>query len=366
MNVGLDARFAAGRRRGIGKYSYHLIRGLTHEPGIQLFLYIACGDLPADILSCQNVTIRRIASGFYPVWEQVLLPLAVRRDGLDIFHSLGNTGPVRGIPNCKFVLTIHDVMYLDTGVRFTGIYQRIGNAYRRCVVPVAARSADLILTDSVYSRSDILRRISLDAARIRVVHLGVESHEGPFGVRRAHQEKTIVVLAAKDPRKNTMRALRCFAELPRDVRVRLKLVGTMPGDMPDVDELVRDLHLNHDVDYCGFVSDQELLRLYSSSTMLFYPSLSEGFGLPVLEAMSCGCPVIASDRCSIPEVAGEAALLVDPEDEPAMVSAIRQLLADESLQQTLAARGVVRASQFSWEATAGATLTAYREVLRSP
>ena len=279
----------------------------------------------------------------------------------------------------KLALTIHDVMYLlPQGQLPTSpsLYQRLGRHYRRWVVPKAARRADLIVTDSQFSRRDILqylgRSLSTSAAAIQVVTLAAAAEYGPqlpenvaLGLAQLKVRPPYILgLGAIDPRKNTARLIEAFAQLKNRTQ-KLVVTGLDPSAQTYFGKLAQQygLNLGNDVILLGFVSERELATLYTGATLLLYPSLYEGFGLPVLEAMACGTPVIASNTSSIPEIAGEAALLIDPTDITAMSNAMQRLIDAPSLRQQLIESGRVRASQFNWQFSAKLMLTLLSKVV---
>lgn len=380
LRVGIDARFITRLpRRGIGNYSLNLVNELVRlDQSIQYILYIAEPDIEGLLPRMSNVTIRKLSMPAYPLWEQVSLPLAVRHDQLDILHCLGNTAPLVLPSSVRLVLSLMDVMFLQT-VEFvpkpTNLYQALGRIYRRTIVPRCARSADQIITISEFSRRDILHMIpDLDPVRVHVAYLSCDAAFklsssalalGAGTSLTVTSRPYIFALGAEDPRKNTLRLIKVYLELLQRHGIDEDLVISGYSNWEDSDayHAVRGAGATDRVKFLSFVSINELAALYCSASLFVYPSLYEGFGIPMLEAFSSGCPVIASNITSIPEVGGEAALYFDPLNEGEMANVLLRVLNDSELRETLRELGFARAKQFSWTETARKTLAVYRECI---
>ena len=269
-------------------------------------------------------------------------PLRRHLAGADVVHfPLTIEVPRSGIPS---VVTLHDVQHLD----LPGMFPRAERAFRAVLWHRSLRHAQRVITVSGFVRDRAVARLGLDASRIRVVQLGVDHERLRPG--SGEREPFLLYPARRWPHKNHERLLEAFALVRRD-RPELRLVLTGGGDfngMPD------------GVDARGHVGTDELVSLMQRASALVFPSLYEGFGLPPLEAMACGCPVACSNTASLPETVGDAARLFDPRDPRAIADAVIDVLAspDEWVE-----RGLARARSFSWEATARATDEVYAELL---
>ncbi len=372
--IGLDARFALGERRGIGNYSLELFRAMAaFDHGFEFIFYSDRKDEFGLLEGLPNSSVRILRPGFYPFWEQAMLPLALQRDEIDLFHAVGNTAPVIMPRRTRLVITLCDVMYMkDEGTLplSQSWYQRLGRIYRRLVVPPAVRIADHLLTISEFSRADICETlVGCSPEKISVTLLGLP---GSFHITPPHEGETsplgetpyLLHLGGLDPRKNTRLVVRAFLDLKRSGQIRGKLVilglknlNSLNLDPSETTESESWIHLP------GFVSETDLPRYYRHANVFLFPSLYEGFGIPLLEAMACGTPIITSGLSSLPEVAGDAALLIDPHQPRELAEAILRLTGDPGLQEQLKVAGHVRRNIFQWDKAAHLTLTCYQRLL---
>ncbi len=374
MRVGVDVRFLRVRR-GVGNYLSQLLRQFEKvEADFEFYLYGDSPEIAAYIPKSPRFQFRVLRPSFYPLWEQVALPVAAWRDRIDVLHCPGNTGPI--FCTARVVVGIMDVIYmLPTGTipKSPSLFQRLQRLYYRAVVPVVAARAQQVITISNYSKADIIQYLHLSADRVRVCALagsfGEESGvKNSVDSRAIPEAPFILVLGAVDPRKNTARAIEAFAKLSRmsGADYILVVAGLRDVDSTPYRDLTRALGIESKVNFVGFVSDETLRFLYSHCAMFLYLSLYEGFGLPVLDAMSCGAPVVASHSSSIPEVAGDAAILVAPEYTDAAVSAMIAIHTDKALALRLSNRGKERATHFSWRSFAEETVAVYKMVGTAP
>jgi glycosyltransferase involved in cell wall biosynthesis len=377
MRIGIDAHFASYELRGMGKYVLQLVTGLaTADEGDE---YVVYGDpqLFPQLAGHAHVKFRNPGGLPYPLWEQVVLPLWVRQDGLELLHCPANTAPIALPRHVKLIMTIHDVMYLlpPSVLSASNVFrQRLGNFYRRTVVSKMARRADCIITDSEFSKAEIVEYLKIHPERIRVVHLGIDADFASLAdaVSSPPEEiggeqldaPFILALGAGDPRKNTLGVIRAYEARWRHFanQEKLVIVGLRDWRSSAAYDLVRQLGLSKRVLFAGYVSEELLAWLYASARCFLYPTFYEGFGIPPLEAMACGVPVITSDCTSVPEVAGDAAILVDPSSEEAIGNALVRVLRDEPLRRLLIQRGKAQVRKFGWQETVQKTLGVYAEL----
>jgi glycosyltransferase involved in cell wall biosynthesis len=300
--------------------------------------------------------------------EQQLLPRLAAKAGVDLLHSLANTAPAWG--GYRRVVTIHDLAYRLAPEAHLGL---LGMGMR-VLVPLAAHRSHRIIVDASSTRDDVRRFLRVSADKVEVVPLGLGSARHPV-IAPEHElrerlgagDRPIVLcVAAMRPHKNLARLVGAVALIPADRRPLLVLPGYPTAHGQELRRLAGELGVPGDVRFPGWVDASELEGLYAAAACFVFPSLIEGFGLPVLEAMARGVPVACSGRGSLSEVAGNAALLFDPESEPAIAAAIERLLRDRAEADRLAAAGRERARRFSWAATAAGTLAGYRKALGRP
>ncbi len=371
MRIGIDARYALRKsRRGIGNYILHLLKefDLLRPDGVTFYLY---GDRAADpgvmeYFQRTPFVIRILGAPNLAWWEQVVLPLAARRDGVDLLHCPANIGPVLFKP-CAVVTTIHDVIEFrrkQFGDKKLSFRHRFSRLYRMGVLPRVARMSDFVITVSEYSRQDIAEVLKIPREKIRVTYeapnVVVQSpgRTELFSRLCIEDEDYIFALGAVDRRKNTARLLEAFRRLRAETGASVSLVVAgieRPETFaPSVGEGVY---------LFDFLPDEVVAALYKHALFFVYPSLYEGFGLPVLEAISQGTPVLCSATTSVGEVAGEGALMCDPEDINDLVVKMRLLIENPGVRKELVERGYRRAKEFSWGRCARQTLDVYTEAL---
>jgi glycosyltransferase involved in cell wall biosynthesis len=299
--------------------------------------------------------------------DQVHAPRAAARAGADVLHSLASTGPSVG--RVIRVTTVHDLNYRlvpesHFGVRGLGM---------RVLVPLAVRRSRRVLVDAESTREDLRRHLGTPGEKVDVAPLAVRvppdapaTPEAELRARLELGERPVVLsLSAKRPHKNLARLLRAVGGLEPELRPALVMPGYPTPHEEELRRLAGELGIAGLVRMPPWLPAADLEGLYRAAACVVFPSLYEGFGLPVLEAMARGVPVACSNRSSLPEVAGEAALLFDPEDTDAIRSAMEQLLTDRELAGRLRDAGRARAALFTWERTAALTAASYRRALAS-
>jgi glycosyltransferase involved in cell wall biosynthesis len=381
MRIGIDARFITSQpRRGIGNYSLNLVREIVKiDISVEYFLYIAEPDVEGILSNLPNVKIRQLWPSTYPLWENIALPIAVIEDHIDVLHCLGNTAPFFLPRRLHLVLSMMDVMFLQTGEclpKPISFYQKLGRLYRAFSVPFVALRAKNIITISEFSRQDILRFIAgVDSDKVSITHLSCDSifnnslsNESPTNsyIAEITRSPYIFCLGAEDPRKNTLRLIRSYLFLLKKGHISENLIISGYANFENSSSYQEVLRCGatDKVRFLKFVSNSDLRYLYRKAVVFVYPSLYEGFGIPLIEAFSVGCPVIASNVTSIPEVGSNAALYFDPLNEDEIAKTLLQVLNNVELREELKRKGLHRARQFSWPETARKTLAIYRKCLK--
>ena len=365
MKVGLNLMFLVDEAGGAGRYAHELVPALLEtEPGLSLTVFVnrdapaglACAQWAVDVDWVRMPT--RFSNRSHLVGQATALPVIAARRRLDVVHSLANGGPPLTI-GARRVVTLLDLIWLHqqeawgtpTAVKTMAVLTRI-----------AARTAHRIITISESARDDIVRSFGLDVGKVDVAPLGVRVPEPLPAPTLEAGVPTVLCVAQKRPYKNLGTLIHAVAQL-RDEQAVLVLPGAPTEHEADLRSLADRLGVSDRVEFPAWVSDEELEGLYASATCFVLPSLIEGFGLPVLEAMARGVPVACSNRPALPEVVGDAAVLFDPTDQEAVTDAVRRLIKDAQLRDSLSARGHERARQFSWRRTAEKTLATYRRAI---
>ena len=370
MRIAIDCRSVYPGRGGIGRYTEGLVRALAEIDGENEYVLFRCNAASDPVVDRPNVTVLTFDTAMIdPTWEQLALPSELDRLRADVYHATCFTLPVarawRGA-----VVTIHDVVFrrhpelVEPGLR----------AYLSEWSEFAARTADRVTTVSEHARGEIAEVLAVDPDRIRVIPPGVDDRFRPMPPDEARRsvsrdlrlpDRYVLFVGALEAKKGVPHLIEAFAavaESPGLTDLRLVLAGGRGPAPLDVEGLVDRWGLTERVVLPGYVADEDLPGLYAAAEAFVYPSLYEGFGLPVLEALASGVPVIAGDRSSLPEVCGAAAVLVDPEDPSALAEALKTVLTDDDRRQALAKAGPTQAGQFTWRRMAEAMLDLYREV----
>lgn len=367
MRVGIEASYLLEpHKSGVETYTLNLVRALLAlDARPEVFLY-AAGQQPwpteAEEL-LQKADAARVSRATR-LWLRLRLPIAMRRDRLHVAHFPGTLLPT-WLP-CPAVTTFYDL----AAFRYPELYEPRELALYRRIVPAAARRAAAVIAISEHTKRDVAEFLKVEEGKIHVTPLGVSEIFVPVAkaqelVARRHGIDGPYVLASVGsghPRKNLRAVVEAFSRLKADVQ--LVIVGSVQRD-PRALAAIQESPVRHKIKLLGHVPEEDLPAIYSAARVFCFPSLYEGFGLPVLEAMACGTAVVCSDRSSLPEVAGDAAVMVDPTDVAALGCAIDELLSDERRCLELAAKGVQRAKQFSWRKTAELTVEVYRKAAAS-
>jgi glycosyltransferase involved in cell wall biosynthesis len=297
--------------------------------------------------------------------EQTILRRAVARARVSLLHNLFTTAPI--LPGIPQVTTILDVIYK----RFPEAHRGVLTQGMRLLVPLAARRSHRVLTLSHAAKDDLIRFLHVPADRVDVTYLGpalpANDQVSEDELRRRlglGKEPIVLTVSAKRPHKNLERLFEAFLDVDAEDLPVLVVPGYPTFHEPALRERAKTLGAGGRIRFTGWLEDDLLDGLYRAASCFVFPSLAEGFGLPVLDALVRGTPTACSNASSLPEVAGEAALYFDPMDVGEMSRAIERLLADAPLRERLRRAGPERAQMFTWERTAEATLASYGRALR--
>jgi glycosyltransferase involved in cell wall biosynthesis len=371
MRVGIDAHYLGNEKTGNETYTLNLIRALAgiDDGKNEYLLYVTKPEVAAQPIVPDRRFCNRL---LWPAKATFRLPMAfpyeLARHPVDVLHAQYFVPP---FVSCKTVLTIHDISF-ELCPEFFRPMHRVG---LKALVPRSIRRAERVLVVSQWLKEAIVSRYRTPPEKIAVTPLAVSKHFYPrditssrayLDVQHGIEEPFLLYVGNIVPGKNVEGVLRAFSQLREkaDLRQRkLVIVGPKLWGFAGLSLLVDELGLQNEVIFPGYVSQEDLPYFYSACDVFVFPSFSETFGLPVLEAMSCGAPVVSSSCGALPEVCGGAALLVSPHATEEIAANIYEVLSEPALAAELRSRGLARSQSFSWEATAAKTLAAYREVM---
>jgi glycosyltransferase involved in cell wall biosynthesis len=348
MKIAFDATYSVGGNlSGVGVYSREILTGMaTAHPEEQFALYYRPHRFAKSFSQSLPANCRRR-----------LLFDAVPPLSADVFHGLNQRLPRK--PPRRSVATFHDLFVLTAEYSTPEFRRRFEQQARQ-----AAANSDLIIAVSEFTGRQVEDLLGIERSRIRVIPHGVRfPGVGGRTGEREEREKMVLHVGAVQKRKNIARLVRAFESLPPEWT--LVLAGSFGYGFEEILRAIEQSARRAAIRLAGYVDDREVARLYRRASVFAFPSLDEGFGMPVLEAMVWGVPVITSNRSALPEVAGDAALLVDPLEVDDIARGLRQLALDRDLQLEFSRRGKLRAAAFTWQAAVSRTFAVYRELAGS-
>ncbi len=368
MKIAFDLRRI--KNPGIGRYMKCLVEAVVESaPEHDYLLILPPGGEEAVVCSGPNVEKITPSLKYYSLREQVDLPRILRRKKIDLLHSPHFNIPL--IRVCPTVVTIHDVIYLACREDLPSL---VGRMYYRAMMAAAVRRADRIITDSEYSKRDIQRFFRAEDDRLDVIYPGVDQSirknvdsvklcevKGRLGIVSPYLIYTGIYKLRKN-HAGLLQAFKTFVDRGGDAQ--LVIAGPMEDGEEMLRGLARRLGVADRVVFTGFVEDGDLPALYSGASVYACPSLYEGFGFTILEAMACGVPVVCSRETSLPEVAGDAALYADARNPQEFGNALYQAFRDQSLRTMLVNKGTTNLQRFQWKHAAERTLAVYEKAAR--
>jgi glycosyltransferase involved in cell wall biosynthesis len=373
MRIGISTSVIQRGKSGVGQYIFALVRALLAGPyRHKLVLFVLQEDIPLFAFARDRAEIVVVPEKFRPpvkniLWHQMHLPKLVRKLQLDVLHIPSYRRMLWRRP-CALVSTIHDLAPFHVAEKYD--WKRM--FYGRVIARRLARRQDRIIAISEYTAGDIVKFFGVPRERVTVIHNGLDHerfHPGSreqainsaaerFGLKHPF---FLYVSRLEHPGKNHVRLISAFEEFKATFQCHWQLV-LAGGDWHGagvIHEAIRKSKFAKDIRCLGFVPDEQLPELYRASDVFVYPSLHEGFGLPPIEAMACGCPVITSTRGALAEVIGDAAAIIEPEDVPSIADKLRLLAAVEGERNRLKPLGVEHARKFDWNKTAAETVKVY-------
>jgi glycosyltransferase involved in cell wall biosynthesis len=367
MIIGIDGNEANVKNRvGIGEYAFELLKQFekVRKNGLKFVVYLK--ENPLSDMPEESDNLRYKVVGPKKAWTQFALPLNLylEKNKPDVFFTPSHYSP-RFSP-VRTAISIMDLSY----VHFPGLFNKDDLYQLTNWTRYSAKKASLIFTISNSSKDDIIREYEVDSKRVLVTHLGIKKGlesetkslnmkdlQDKFGINK----KYILFVGTLQPRKNIAKLIEAFSKI-KQKDVDLVIVGKKGWLYEEILAAPGKFEVSDRVRFLDFVSDEDLPSIYRNAECFVLPSLYEGFGLPVLEAMKYGCPVIASNVSSLPEAGGDAALYIDPGDINDVVQKIEKLLTDKKLREEMIEKGYNQIKKFSWEKAAKQTLEALEEL----
>ena len=379
MKIGIEGqRLFRKKKHGMDVVALELIRNLQLiDKENEYIIFVKPGEDDTILKESGNFRIERLEAGSYPFWEQFALPEAAKKAGCEILHCTSNTAPVN--TSIPLVVTLHDIIYMEKTypdiLRGSGSnYQKFGNIYRRYVVPRILRKSKKIITVSHSEKDRIGDFFGIRGdSRLIAVYNGVSEHfipvTDPGELKRVKDkynlpDRFFFFFGNTDPKKNTKGTLAAFSGFIKNTGsgIRLFMPDFDRGELRKILEEIGDRELENSILLPGYIVNTDLPAIYSQCEVFLYPSLRESFGIPMLEAMSCGAPVITSNISCMPEIADTAACLADPYFPEAITSAMMHITEDKDYRNDLVEKGFARAKHFSWRAMAEEILAIYKEI----
>jgi glycosyltransferase involved in cell wall biosynthesis len=372
MSLYLDISAAVHRRAGLGRYAESLARALADRVPDRLAFFYNAENGIEPLKGLEGTPAQTVALGYKPwrmlVWLGQLAGTGFNRlvPGARLFHATEHLLlPLHGIPT---VLTVHDLIFRQLPQH----HKRLNRWYLNLTMPLYCRRASRIIAVSEAARRDLIAAYGVPSEKITVIYEAADPRFCPQSAvavasalaRYDLPARYLLFVGTIEPRKNLDRLLAAFERIYREgLSDALVIVGKRGWLTDDFFAALEHSPVREHVIFPGFVPDADLPAVYTGAQALVLPSLCEGFGLPVLEAMACRTPVICSNTSSLPEVAGDAALLIDPTDVDQIAGAITRVLTDSALSEQMRVRGEAQAARFSWERTAEETLAVYHQLV---
>jgi glycosyltransferase involved in cell wall biosynthesis len=372
MHVGLNAHLLASaqsfRRAGIHHYIYNLLAHLPlADPTLRATVFVGEGELPSLPYAVRRSRLKTSRPLWRIVWEQLVQPFQL--DGLDLLHALAFVAPL--LIRRPFVVTVYDLSFM----RYPERLPAARRLYLRALTGVSCRRARRVIAISRSTADDLSQLLRVPPEKIDLAIPGVLPHfrklpsadVEAFRVAKGLPQRFFFYLGTLEPRKNLPVLLRAYAALPESDRRAVHLVlgggiGWMTETLPQLTERLGIAQTVHQV---GYLPDSELVYWYNCAEAFVYPSIFEGWGLPVAEAMACGVPPLISNVSSLPEAAGDVGIQLPPQDETAWCAALSRAIHDSAWRAEQSERAQARARHFTWLNTAQATLETYRRALEN-
>ena len=373
--IGLDATSVSLYGKGLSRYQYNLIHSLAKLDRNNCYYVFLNKNNPIPPLPARdNFHYVKIYMPIRIIWDQFQLPVIMRKYRLDIYHACFETLPL--VAGNKLIIYLFEIpdYRINSVSRSSGnsLYAWVSQRYTMSFFRLSIRKARLVITSSQSTKKDLIRKYSLDEKKIRVVYPGCDDSFSPSSNSEKSRETRkkynsdegyIFHISSSDPRDNTPVVLRAYKNALAELKIPVKLIIFGDIHATGLEALAKELQLGDKVVFTGRLSQKELLELYQAASLYIDPSLYEGFGYQVLEAMSCGIPVITSNVTSLPEVSGNAGIIMDPNDIDGFRGAITKVINDSGIRQLMSQKSLEQAKFFSKDKEAGEILSIYNKLV---
>lgn len=363
MKIGFDGRYAEGDLVGVGKYIKSLLNELD-SMGVECVIFYS--KKPKFKLEGKNIKSVILHAKNRYIFEQIALPQALKKQKVDLYHALGNIGVPLTCP-VPAVLTVHDIIPLEIKDYFS--YSPAPPLSKLSYISRLKSSlskAEKIVTVSNYVKGELEKKLGVADDKIQTIYSGNPMLEkGGTLPKNLKNQKYILNHGGIDIRKNLDKLIEAFALVhKKHDEIELVITGGNKRIRDQLDQIIEDLKLGDSVVFTGYVDDKALGAIIKSATLICYPTLSEGFGFPVLEGFGAGVPVISSNTSSLPEVADGAAILINPKKINEIAGAIEKVLRRDKSISEMVLKGKARYNMFSWKKSADEYLSLYKSVLK--
>ncbi|MDD5071614.1 MAG: glycosyltransferase family 1 protein [Patescibacteria group bacterium] len=377
--IGIDARFYGPIGKGLGRYTKEVVDRVVALDRENEYVVFLSRENFNDFVS-DNPKVKKVLAEvhWYTLAEQIIMPYLIWREHLDLLHFPHFNVPI--LTPVKFAVTIHDLILTKfptiRATTLSPLFYKIKNFVYRVVIWMAVKRSKIVIAVSQFTKDDIVRQFKIRTEKVAITYEGVsgslngksgDSHDKEILLGYNIRSPFLLYVGNAYPHKNLEGLIKVFSVIHgKRPDLSLVLVGRQDYFYKRVKEFSKKYwDKESPVIFPGFAPDEDLKIFYSQALAYIFPSFYEGFGLPPLEAMACGCPVISSDKSSLPEVLGQAAIYFNPEDEKEMVRKVEEVIEDKNLREDLVKRGYEQVKKYSWEKCARETLRVYKEVLKN-
>lgn len=364
MEIIIDTRMIMEKMHGIARYTFEIVNHLIDNKKTKLYLIVNELNRKSFISKSNNIKYITAKSNFLSIKEQFELPLILNKyKGKALYHSPSfSCSP---FINCDTIMTIHDLNHLI----FPQYYKKYHKYYYEYIVKPSALKAKKILTGSNFSKNEIVNWLKCREDKVKVIYHGIDKRfmvieevDTLMRVKSKYKlpERFLLYVGNTKPHKNVDTLLRALVMVKKDIKLVIN------GDINEhLGQIIDQLGIVDKVQFIGYVDDDDLPSLYNLADMFIFPSLYEGFGLPPLEAMACGCPVVVSNAASLPEVVEDAGILFNPSNASELSDAVNSIMLSRDLRHNLTQRGLNQARKFTWDKSVEQTLIVYENIFNN-